>query len=130
MRFGGAAFLIWYGARSLLAAWRGGAVLEAAGQGNQSAPLLPVLATVLALTWLNPHVYLDTVVLLGTISAQDPAPLIFGLGAVLASFTFFFSLGYGAGLLAPVFAKPRSWQVLEAVVGLTMWAIAANLLLI
>ena len=89
-----------------------------------------LLATVLALTWLNPHVYLDTVVLLGTISAQDPAPLIFGLGAVLASFTFFFSLGYGAGLLAPVFAKPRSWQVLEAVVGLTMWAIAANLLLI
>ncbi|MEN8739466.1 MAG: LysE/ArgO family amino acid transporter [Phaeobacter gallaeciensis] len=130
MRFGGAAFLIWYGARSLLAAWRGGAALEAAGQGDQSAPLLPILATVLALTWLNPHVYLDTVVLLGTISAQDPAPLIFGLGAVLASFTFFFSLGYGAGLLAPVFAKPRSWQVLEAVVGLTMWAIAANLLLI
>lgn len=128
MRFGGAAFLIWYGARSLRAAWTGGAALEAAtGQGD--LPLLPVLATVFALTWLNPHVYLDTVVLLGSISAQYPDPRLFGLGAMIASFTFFFSLGYGASLLAPLFARPRAWQVLDVLVGLTMWAIAAKLLL-
>ena len=127
MRFGGAAFLIWYGARNLLAAWRGGGALEAEASTGTKA-LLPVLATVLALTWLNPHVYLDTVVLLGSISAQYPQPLVFAAGASLASFTFFFSLGYGASLLAPVFARPRAWHVLDGVVGLTMWAIAAKLL--
>mgnify|MGYP000067358161 FL=1 len=128
MRFGGAGFLLWYGARSLLAAWRGGEALEA-GQGGDEKPLLPVLTTLLALTWLNPHVYLDTVVLLGSISAQYADPRIFGLGAILASFTFFFSLGYGASLLAPVFARPRAWQVLDVLIGLTMWAIALKLIL-
>ncbi|MEP0155943.1 LysE/ArgO family amino acid transporter [Pseudophaeobacter sp.] len=128
MRFGGAAFLAWYGARSLLAAWRGGEILDA-GQDAGKRPLLPVLTTVLALTWLNPHVYLDTVVLLGSISAQYADPLVFGLGAMLASFTFFFSLGYGASLLAPVFARPGAWQVLDVLVGLTMWAISLKLLL-
>ncbi|MEQ3672318.1 LysE/ArgO family amino acid transporter [Pseudophaeobacter sp.] len=128
MRFGGAAFLAWYGARSLLAAWRGGEMLDA-GQDAGKRPLLPVLTTVLALTWLNPHVYLDTVVLLGSISAQYADPLVFGLGAMLASFTFFFSLGYGASLLAPVFARPGAWQVLDVLVGLTMWAISLKLLL-
>ncbi|MBE1294982.1 MAG: amino acid transporter [Rhodobacteraceae bacterium] len=128
MRLAGAGFLIWYGARSLLAARRGGEALKPES-GQTSKALLPVLATVLALTWLNPHVYLDTVVLLGSISAQYPQPLFFGLGAMLARFAFFFSLGYGATLLAPVFARPRSWQGLEIVIGLTMWAIAAKLLL-
>ena len=128
MRFGGAAFLAWYGARSLLAAWRGGEMLDA-GQDAGKRPLLPVLTTVLALTWLNPHVYLDTVVLLGSISAQYADPLVFGLGAMLASFTFFFSLGYGASLLPPVFARPGAWQVLDVIVGLTMWAISLKLLL-
>lgn len=129
MRFGGGGFLIWYGGRSLLSAWQGGASLQAAGTAQPPQPLLPVLMTVLALTWLNPHVYLDTVVLLGAISAQYPDPATFGLGAVLASFVFFFSLGYGASLLAPVFARPRAWQVLDGLVGLTMWAIAAKLIL-
>ncbi|OED50330.1 amino acid transporter [Rhodobacteraceae bacterium (ex Bugula neritina AB1)] len=128
MRWGGAAFLLWYGTRALRSAWRGGETLEAAQDGAGGA-LLPVLATVLALTWLNPHVYLDTVVLLGSISAQYPNPLIFAVGAVIASFAFFFTLGYGASLLAPVFARPRAWQMLDALVGLTMWAIAAKLLL-
>lgn len=128
MRLGGAAFLLWYGARALRAAWRGGGALEAQGEGAGAA-LWPVLATVLALTWLNPHVYLDTVVLLGSISAQYPQPLVFAAGAAIASFCFFFTLGYGASLLAPVFARPRAWQVLDAIVGLTMWAIAAKLLL-
>lgn len=129
MRLGGAAFLIWYGARSLRSAWQGGAQLDSAAEEGRVVALLPVMATVLALTWLNPHVYLDTVVLLGSISAQYPDPLLFGAGAVVASFTFFFSLGYGAAVLAPVFARPRAWQVLDALVGLTMWAIAAKLLL-
>ena len=128
MRLGGAAFLLWYGARALRSAWRGGETLDSSGEGVGAA-LLPVLATVLALTWLNPHVYLDTVVLLGSISAQYPEPMVFAAGAAIASFTFFFSLGYGASLLAPVFARPRAWQVLDAIVGLTMWAFAAKLLM-
>ncbi len=127
MRFGGAAFLIWYGARALLAAWKGGEVLEA-GNGARVS-LRSALLTCLALTWLNPHVYLDTVVLLGSVSAQyDDRPL-FALGAANASFVFFFGLGYGARLLRPFFARPASWRILDAVVGLTMWAIAASLML-
>lgn len=128
MRFGGAAFLLWYGARSFQSAWKGGAALtEDAAKG--AAGLLPALLTVLALTWLNPHVYLDTVVLIGAISAQSPDRLAFGIGAVLASFTFFFSLGYGARVLGPVFARPRAWQVLDFGIGLVMWSIAIGLLL-
>ncbi|SEN31833.1 L-lysine exporter family protein LysE/ArgO [Roseovarius tolerans] len=125
MRYGGAAFLLIYGARSFWAAWRGGAVLEA---GHGAGSLRRAVLTCLALTWLNPHVYLDTVVLLGTISAQYEDRLAFGIGAVCASFVFFFALGYGARLLAPVFRRPGSWRVLDAGVGAVMWAIAANLL--
>ena len=95
-----------------------------------SAPLGRVVATALVLTWANPHVYLDTVVLLGSIAAQyDPHRTAFGIGAALGSFSFFAALGFGARLLAPVFANPRAWVVLEIVVGLTMWAIAAGLAL-
>jgi len=85
--------------------------------------------TCLALTWLNPHVYLDTVVLLGSISAQYDERLAFALGAMSASFAFFFSLGFGARLLRPLFTSARAWQILDVVVGLTMWAIAAKLIL-
>lgn len=126
MRYGGAAFLIWYGARNFIAAWRGGEVLEA---GAAAGGLRRALLTCLALTWLNPHVYLDTVVLLGSISAQYDDTLAFGAGAVTASFTFFFALGFGARGLDPLFRRPASWRVLDAVVGLTMWVIAAKLLL-
>lgn len=127
MRYGGAAFLIWYGLQNAISAWRGGGVLEAEGQGPQS--LRKTILTLLALTWLNPHVYLDTVVLIGSISAQYPDRLAFGIGAVLASFVFFFALGYGARLLSPLFAKPRAWQILDGLIALTMWGIAAKLLL-
>ncbi|SMC74076.1 LysE/ArgO family amino acid transporter [Primorskyibacter flagellatus] len=123
MRWGGAVFLFFYGARAFWAAWRGGEVLEA-GQGAGS--LRAALLTCLALTWLNPHVYLDTVVLLGSVSAQYAA-WPFGIGAVTASFAFFFALGYGARLLAPVFARPMAWRVLDALIGVIMWAIAATL---
>ena len=127
MRYGGAAFLIVYGAQNALSAWRGGEVLQA--DGHAPASLRRTLLTLLALTFLNPHVYLDTLVLLGSISAQYEDRMAFGLGAVLASLVFFFSLGYGARLLQPVFAKPLSWRILDGLIALTMWVIAATLLL-
>jgi L-lysine exporter family protein LysE/ArgO len=129
MLWGGVAFLVIYGALRFRAAWRGGAALMPAPGG--AAPLGKVLATCLVLTWANPHVYLDTVVLLGSISAQyAPHGLSFGFGAAMGSLVFFSALGFGARLLGPVFAKPRAWVVLEVVVGCTMWAIAAKLALL
>ncbi|MBU2980748.1 LysE/ArgO family amino acid transporter [Lentibacter algarum] len=127
MRYGGAAFLFWYGLRNFIAAWKGGEALETGGQVRAS--IKGVLTTVLMLTFLNPHVYLDTVVLLGSISAQYGDKLVFALGAMLASFVFFFLLGYGARYLSPLFSKPMSWRVLDVIVGLTMWAIALKLVL-
>lgn len=126
MRYGGAAFLLWYGWRSARSAWIGGQALQAEGAAPQT--LLPTLLTLLAITWLNPHVYLDTVVLIGSISAQYDNRLLFGTGAVLASLSFFFALGYGARLLAPLFARSASWRILDAIIALTMWAIAVGLL--
>lgn len=126
MRWGGAAFLLAYGLRAFISAWRGGNAMEA---GAEAGSLRAALLTCLALTWLNPHVYLDTVVLLGSISAQYDSKLAFALGAMTASFVFFFSLGYGARLLAPLFARPAAWQVLDTIVGLIMWAIAAKLIM-
>jgi L-lysine exporter family protein LysE/ArgO len=128
MRIGGALFLTGYGLRSLRSAWTGGAALLTEGQGGQTA-LWPAVLTCLAFTWLNPHVYLDTVVLLGAISAQYTPAWVFGLGAVTASFVFFFTLGYGARLLAPIFARPRAWQVLDALIGVVMLALAVKLAL-
>jgi L-lysine exporter family protein LysE/ArgO len=126
MRWGGVVFLLAYGALRFKAALAGGEALQA-GAG-EPAPLGRVLATCLVLTWANPHVYLDTVVLLGSIAAQyDPHRAAFGIGAATGSLSFFTALGYGARLLAPVFANPKAWVVLEIVVGLTMWAIAAGL---
>lgn len=128
MRFGGAAFLFLYGVKSLYAAFRSDDALGI--DGARSAGLWPTLLTCLALTWLNPHVYLDTVMLLGTISSGYPGrETSFMLGAISASFLFFLSLGYGAGWLRPIFAKPAAWRVLEAVIGVTMWAIAIKLLM-
>jgi L-lysine exporter family protein LysE/ArgO len=125
---GGAAFLAWYGFTHLRSAFRGGDALTP-GQGPRVS-LRVALLTCLALTWLNPHVYLDTVILLGSLSMQFPDDrLAFGLGAMTASFLFFFSLGYGARLLSPLFASPRAWRILDLLVGLTMWAIAAKLLI-
>ncbi len=126
MRYGGALFLTWYGLRSLNSAWKGGAAMLV--DKGHSASLRSVLATVLAFTWLNPHVYLDTVVLIGSISAQYEDRLAFALGAMLSSFVFFFSLGFGAKALSPIFARPRAWQALDVVIGVVMLAIAAKLL--
>ena len=122
----GVAFLTVYGALRFRAALRGGEALRPAE--STPARLSSVLATCLLLTWANPHVYLDTVVLIGAVSAQyAPYGLAFGIGAVLASVTFFSALGFGARLLAPVMARPQAWVVLEFAVGVVMWAIAASL---
>ncbi len=126
MRWLGVAFLLVYGALRFRAALQGGEALRPSA--TAAAPLGQVLATCLLLTWANPHVYLDTVVLLGSVSAQyAPYGAVFAGGAAVASFTFFGALGFGARLLAPLFAQPRAWVVLEVVVGLTMWVIAAGL---
>lgn len=127
MRYGGAAFLIWYGAKSLHSAVTSSAALAMANGAPNG--LAKTLGVCFAMTWLNPHVYLDTVVLLGTISTQFPgSESSFAAGAITGSFLFFFSLGYGARWLRPVFAKPSSWRVLEAVIAIIMWTIAFRLL--
>jgi L-lysine exporter family protein LysE/ArgO len=128
MRFGGAAFLFFYGARSLVSAWRHSGVLNPADDVKKS--LGATLMTCLAFTWLNPHVYLDTVVLLGSVSTRYAGQHgAFALGAMTASFLFFFALGYGARLLRPLFANPRAWQALDGVIGITMLALAVKLIL-
>ncbi|MFY0618547.1 LysE/ArgO family amino acid transporter [Shimia sp.] len=126
VRFAGAAFLIVYGAMNFRAALRGGDAL--ADKGGTAGSLSAAVMTCVMLTWANPHVYLDTVVLLGGISAQYSPAWAFGMGAVIASFAFFFTLGFGARLLRPFFTNPRAWQILDVVVGITMWAIAAKLI--
>ncbi|MDQ7261999.1 LysE/ArgO family amino acid transporter [Paracoccus sp. PS-1] len=126
MRWGGAAFLLAYGARAFRAAWLGGESLRA-GQG--AAGLAATLGVLAALTWLNPHVWLDTVVLIGSISAGWEDKSGFVAGAVSASVIFFFSLGYGARWLSPLFARPLAWRVLDGLVGLVMWSIALGLVL-
>lgn len=126
--WGGIAFLLWYGARAFRSAWRGGEALAAAN--GAKVALLPTLGTIAALTWGNPHVYLDTVVFLGTISSQYPGQeAMFGMGAATGSFLFFSSLGFGARLAAPLFARPLAWRILDTVIGITMWSIAASLAL-
>ena len=126
MRWAGVAFLLVYGGLRFRAAWQGGEALVPAG--TAPVALRRVLATCLLLTWANPHVYLDTLVLVGAISAQyAPYGAAFGIGAVAASASFFAARGFGARLLAPVMARPRAWVVLEVIVGCTMWAIAAAL---
>ncbi len=125
--YGGVAFLLVYGARSFMAALR-----PAALRPSEAAPeaLSRVVLTCLALTWLNPHVYLDTVVLIGSISTQfNEGKGLFATGAMLASFVFFFSLGFGARLLKPLFARPVTWRILDVVIGIIMWVTAARLLL-
>jgi L-lysine exporter family protein LysE/ArgO len=128
MRYGGAAFLIWYGARNLYSALRSSKVIE--GGDAKSVSLAQTLAMCLALTWLNPHVYLDTLMLLGAISTRFPGQEVsFASGAMTGSFAFFFWLGYGAKWLRPVFTSPTAWRVLEALIAITMWAIALKLVM-
>jgi L-lysine exporter family protein LysE/ArgO len=99
------------------------------GVSGEGSSLGKAVATVLALTFLNPHVYLDTVLLLGGLSSryEGDARLAYGIGAMLASFVWFFSLGYGARLLLPLFQKPSAWRVLDILIGIVMSLIAISL---
>lgn len=128
MALAGATFLIAYGALRLRAAWIGvyHMTINGADRG-----LRATLVTGLAITWLNPHVYLDTLGLIGAVSTQyqtTALKLAFGLAATGASFLFFFSLGYGARLLTPFMQSPRAWRILDTAIGLTMWLIAYGLI--
>jgi L-lysine exporter family protein LysE/ArgO len=127
LALGGAAFLGWYGASALRRALRPASlVADAAGE---RLTLGAALARSAGFTLLNPHVYLDTVLLVGAIGASQPAGAqpAFVLGAGVASFVWFAALGYGARLLAPVFARPAAWRALDGLVGVTMLAIAVGL---
>lgn len=128
LTWGGILFLLGYGVVSFYRAFTQTEGLYA--EGANAGSLFSAVMTCLALTWLNPHVYLDTVVLLGSVSTRyEGAQFAFGLGAVVASFVFFFSLGYGARLLAPFFARPFAWRVLDMLVGIVMWTLALKLIL-
>ena len=124
---GGAIFLFVYGFMAFRRVMSPDA-MKAASQG--AGNLAKAIATCLALTYLNPHVYLDTVVLVGGLSANylgaDRAA--YGVGAAIGSFVWFFALGYGARLLVGVFENPKAWQVLDFIIGCIMWLIAASLL--
>jgi len=122
-RWGGAAFLFWYGVRAWRAAF-GRHALQASSTLDMTAR--QAIGTVLAVTLLNPHVYLDTVVLLGAIGGQQgPAgKWWFALGAMSAGAIWFIALGFGARLLSPLFAKPAAWRVLDGLIGLVMFVLA------
>jgi len=121
----GALFLFAYGIRSFVRAVKPEAMQ--AGEGRPS--LGAAIATCLALTFLNPHVYLDTVLLIGSLSGRYAGMerLAYGVSATAASFVWFFGLGYGASLLQPIFADKRAWRLLDIGIGIVMWAIAARL---
>ena len=128
MAIGGAIFLSVYGALRFREAWIGNYELTLAGQ---SGSLWATLGTAAALTWLNPHVYLDTMGLIGAISTQYEAvatKVVFALAASSASFVFFFSLGYGARLLAPLMQSSKAWRILDVLIGVVMWIIALGLI--
>ncbi|MDA7483353.1 LysE/ArgO family amino acid transporter [Planktomarina temperata] len=127
MTWGGAVFLCTYGALRFRAAYRGDYRLEL-GEGRKS--LKKTLLTLAGFTFLNPHVYLDTIGLIGAVSAQydaDSLRYAFATGASLGSLVFFCALGFGARLLAPLMGSSKAWRVLDILVGMTMWAIAALL---
>ncbi|MGB0960960.1 MAG: LysE/ArgO family amino acid transporter [Halocynthiibacter sp.] len=128
MSIGGALFLIIYGISKLRAAFSGGERMELSGEVTT---LKSTLLTAAAFTWLNPHVYVDTLGLIGAISTQYGdflSKIYFGAAAVFASFVFFFGLGYGARLLAPIMQSAKAWRRLDFLIGCVMLWIAAGLL--
>jgi L-lysine exporter family protein LysE/ArgO len=126
VQWGGAAILVWYGITAFRRAMQAGA-LEAADGGGLS--LQAAIAQCAAFTWLNPHVYLDTVILVGGLSTTfGENRWWYALGASTASFAWFFALAYGARLLIPVFRKPTAWKVLDIGIGCVMWLLAWKIL--
>jgi len=129
-RWGGAAFLLWYGVRCLLSAWRARGATTAAGDGGQAGSARQALSVVLAMSLLNPHVYLDTVVLLGAVGSSLAAGhrTAFAAGAMLASLLWFSLLGLLARRCAFVLSRPQVWRAVETFTGATMLILAALLL--
>lgn len=125
----GAAFLFWYGVRAARSAFNPAAMNT--GEDKPAASRAAVISAMLAFSLLNPHVYLDTVVLLGSIGGQQAGDgrLYFALGAIAASVIWFCSLGFGARFLIPVFSRPKAWQILDAVIAVVMWGLAVSLFL-
>ncbi|HXA47497.1 MAG TPA: LysE/ArgO family amino acid transporter [Burkholderiaceae bacterium] len=126
-KWGGALFLFAYGLRSAWAAFRSGGLAVA---GDALPSHAAIIVSALSFSLLNPHVYLDTVVLLGAVGGQQvgAARTAFTAGAMTGSTVWFFGLAYGARLLAPVFARPLAWRVLDGLIAIVMWMIAASLL--
>lgn len=127
-RYAGAAFLIGYAALAARRAF--GSAALSAESGRATAALGATVVTALALTWLNPHVYLDTVVLLGSFACTYASPdrWFLGAGAMLASVLWFTALGFGARLLGPLFGRPRAWRVLDAAIAAVLLGLGLGLL--
>ncbi|WP_341363967.1 LysE/ArgO family amino acid transporter [Thalassospira sp. SN3W] len=125
--WGGAAFLIWYGYAALRRLFETETLSES---DVRQTGWKAVLSTTLAVTLLNPHVYLDTVVMLGGIGGQFPADerLTFALGAMSASFVWFFAIALGAAWLAPYVARPITWKIIDGVTCAVMWLVAYTLI--
>lgn len=127
----GALFLIWYGFKAFKSAIKGTSSMQVKSQDSNNNSLVKVILATLAITLLNPHVYLDTVVIVGGIAStlNSEQKMAFLIGAVCVSFIWFFSIGYGARLLTPLFKQKRMWVVLDCLVGLVMFYIAYRLIL-
>lgn len=128
-KYGGSAFLFFYGSAAFYRALFKKHNISMAISVNMG--LKATIITILVTSFLNPHLYLDTIVLIGSIGAQfapQERPM-FVLGAIIASFVWFFALSYGAGYLAPLFEKSISWKILDILIGIIMWSIAISLLL-
>lgn len=127
-KYCGAAFLFLYGLRNFYSALKSTSSLNPSDIEKDS--LLKIIGMCLAFTWLNPHVYLDAIILIGSISVQFSDQLhLFAAGTILASWIFFFSVGYGAKMLLPLFKKATSWKILDVLIGVTMWTIATMLII-
>jgi L-lysine exporter family protein LysE/ArgO len=128
--FSGAAYLAWFSLKSFHSAVKGDS-MNIDKESFKRLTLKGAVTTTLALTFLNPHVYLDTVVMLGSFGAARPPEIrpFFGLGAVSASFVWFYALAFSGKILAPVFKKERAWRVLDTAIGFLMIYIAINLLI-
>ncbi len=126
-RYGGSAFLLAYGMAAARRALHPHPLIVDSGVGTS---LAAAMTTCLAFTFLNPHVYLDTVILLGSLASQrgENGRWVFGGGAVAASFLWFFTLGYGARLLGPLFSRPMAWRVLDSLIALIMFGLGISLL--
>lgn len=129
----GVLFLFWYGAKSFKDAFHPHTLtrkdIQMAGKEAQGKGWPVVLFTLLAFTYLNPHVYIDTLIIIGGVSAEYEAParLYFAAGAIAASGVWFYGIGYGAGFFSKAFENPKAWRVLDVFIGLIMWTAAGYL---